>query len=226
MFSNHKVKLLICTSIIFSTQSIYAKQSDAERVNIISQSMIDLFGQTKDQDQVNIKFAAAIHGISEVEAKKNRDENGEAENLSSAEKMLSMMKDQFSDKDLKIIGPAFKRQMKAQGDVYNSCKPYGKPIKSKLNYEIPLTCDVPVVDFESLKMPKKTSKESDAQYMAKFMNLSTDLMLRAPKETFKTSILIRKSDDLLIPEMDDIQYFPTSVTNKITGTTEEELNKE
>lgn len=95
--------------------------------------------------------------------------------------------------------------------------------KSKQTYEVPLTCNVPILDFKKIKLPKKSTKESDAQFMAKFMNLSTDQISIAPREVFKTNILIHKQDDQLIPEMDDPHYFPNSVSDKITGTTEDEL---
>ena len=77
MFLNHKFKVFIYSAILLTTQSIYAKTSELDRVNIISKSMIGLFSQDPNQDQLNLKMSAAIAGISEAEAKKNRDESGE-----------------------------------------------------------------------------------------------------------------------------------------------------
>ena len=70
MFLNHKFKVFIYSAILLMTQSIYAKTSELDRVNIITKSMIGLFSQDPNQDQLNLKMSAAIAGISEAEAKK------------------------------------------------------------------------------------------------------------------------------------------------------------
>jgi hypothetical protein len=133
---------------------------------------------------------------------------------------------QCNAKDLKVIVPAFQKQIAVQSSVYKSCKIDGNPKKSKDSFEVPLICNVPIIDFKNIQLPKKSTKESDAQYMAKLVNISNDQISKAPREVFKTSILIHKVDEQLIPEMDDSSYFPDTVSNKMTGTTEEELMKE
>lgn len=70
MFLNQKFKAFLYSAILLSTQSIYAKASELDRVKVITQSMIGLFSQEDHQDQLNIKMAAAMAGISEAEAKR------------------------------------------------------------------------------------------------------------------------------------------------------------
>lgn len=224
MFLNHKFKVFIYSAILLTTQSIYAKTSELDRVNIISKSMIGLFSQDPNQDQLNLKMSAAIAGISEAEAKKNRDESGEKQ-ATASEKMKEILKEQFNANDFKIVAPAFERQMKAQSAAYQSCKQDGKIIENSQSFQVPLTCKVPMLNLDNVQMPERGSKESDAQFAAKATDFLTELLIKAPTETLKTSILIHKMGEQLIPEMDDPQYFPDTISRKTTGTSEAELDE-
>ncbi len=225
MLINQKFQTLILSMFLLSAQNIYAKSSEIDRVNTIAQSMIGTFSNESNQAQFSLKMTAAMEGVPESEIQKRLNKRGEKPQ-SSSEKMLEMLKQQYSAKDLKVIGPAFQKQMSIQGDIYSSCKLSGKPIKNQQTYEVPVICNTPIINFSTIQVPKKSAKESDAQYMAKVINLSSDHISKAPKEAFKTSILIHQQADQLIPEMDDPNYFPDTVTNKMTGTTEKELNQE
>ncbi|WP_252152090.1 hypothetical protein [Acinetobacter wuhouensis] len=225
MHINQKFQTLILSVFLLSAQNIYAKSSEIDRVNTIAQSMIGTFSNESNQAQFSVKMTAAMEGVPENEIQKRFDESGEKP-ISTSEKMFEMLKQQYNVKDLKVIAPAFQKQMEVQGTVYNSCQLSGKPIKKQQTYEVPVTCNVPVINFSTIQVPKKSAKESDAQYMAKVISLSSDHISKAPREALKTSILIHRQADQLIPEMDDPNYFPDTVTNKMTGTTEEELNQE
>ncbi|MBJ9954817.1 MULTISPECIES: hypothetical protein [unclassified Acinetobacter] len=222
MLLNQKFKVLIYSAILLSAQNIYAKTSDVDRVKVISQSMIGLFSQDDHQDQLNLKMAAAIAGVSEVEAKKNLDENGEKQ-LTASEQMKQMLKEQFNGNDFKMVEPAFERQLKAQGAVYKSCQQNGKIIENKENFQVPLSCKVPVIDFEKIQMPAQDSKDSEAKSVVKASDFLTDLINKAPRETLTTHILIHKVGEQLVPEMDNPAYFPDTITQKIMGSSEEEL---
>ncbi|QIO05120.1 hypothetical protein [Acinetobacter shaoyimingii] len=226
MFSNHKIKILILSSLLLPIQNIYAKQTDVERINIITKSTIGLFSfQHDNQDAVGIPLAAATANISEAEAKTLRERSGDIPS-STLELMLGLFKEQFNEQDFKIVAPALKRQFESQAADYQSCIRNGEIIKKEKTYEVPLICQLTVLDKKNIKIPKKTSTQSDAQFMVATLNLMTNAFSKAPKETLKTSILIHRVGEKLIPEMDDPNYFPSTVTNKFTGTTEEELMKE
>lgn len=224
MFLNQKFRVFLYSAILLSTQSIYAKASELDRVKVITQSMIGLFSQEDHQDQLNIKMAAAMAGISEAEAKKNSDESAEKQ-LTASQQMKEILKEQFNADDFKIVAPAFERHLKAQGSAYKSCQQSGKIIENDDNFQVPLSCKVPVINFDNIQMPVRDSKDSEAKSVAKGTDFLTDLINKAPREVFATSILIHKIDGQLIPEMDNPQYFPDTIAQKTAGETEAELNK-
>ena len=82
-----------------------------------------------------------------------------------------------------------------------------------------------MLNLDNVQMPERGSKESDAQFAAKATDFLTELLIKAPTETLKTSILIHKMGEQLIPEMDDPQYFPDTISQKTTGSSEAELDE-
>ena len=225
MFINRKFQALIFTTLLISTQSVVAKTTDMERVNTIAQSLIGTFSGAPNQAQFIIKMTAAMEDVSESEIQKRFNES-DSKPQSMSESTLEILKQQYNAQDLKIMVPAFQKQIAAQGSVYNSCKIDGNPKENTESFEVPLTCNVPEINFEKIQVAKKSTKDSDAQYVAKYINILVDQISKAPRALFKTNILIHKQDNQLIPEMDDPNYFPNTVSNKMTGTTEKELMQE
>ena len=128
MLINDKFKPFILSVFLFSTQSVFAKQTEVERVNTIAQSLISSFSGLSNQTSSSLKMTAAMEGVSESDIQKRFDESG-SKPQSNSEKMFEILKQQYNAKDLKVIGPAFQKQMVAQGAVYNSCKIDGNPKK-------------------------------------------------------------------------------------------------
>lgn len=228
---NHGLKYtFVALSLAISTFS-QAAPTEAERAKLLAQQSIDLFsGYSKEKV---IKYGALIHNLTVEDARKNYEENLKINPdavLADPQKLLiNALKEQFSEKDLKLLQPAIEKQFKIQKDAYTSCQLTGKMSQpTPSSYVFPLICQVPAVNINSLKEPTKAKNESDAAFAARALNILIEHLTTAPKQNFATNILIHvdKDMDVLQPELDDNAYFPTSVTNKITGTTQEELAEE
>ena len=231
MNMSHGLKYtFIALSLAISTFS-QAAPTEAERARLLAQQTIDLFSGYSAEKV--IKYGALIHNLSEKDARKNYEENLKTNPdtvLADPQKLLiKSLKEQFSEKDLKLLQPAFEKQFKIQTDAYTSCQLTGKMSQpTPTSYVFPLICQVPTANINSLKEPTKAKNESDAAFAARALNMFIQHLSTAPKQNFATHLLIHvdKGMDVLQPELDDNAYFPTSVTNKITGTTQEELAEE
>lgn len=221
---------LLAMTLSISTFS-QAAPTEAERAKMLAQQTINLFsGYTKDKV---IKYGALIHNVTEEDARKSYEENlksnPEAISVDPKIALINTLKEQFKGNDLKLVQPVFEKQFKIQIDAYTSCQITGKMSQpTKTSYQFPLICQIPILDVNSLQEPTKAKNESDTAFFARALNMMIDQLSSAPKQKFATNLLIHvdKDLDILQPELDDNAYFPTSVTNKIMGTTQEELAEE
>jgi len=217
-------KYAILSGFLLTTTQITLAVSptDQERAKKVAQATVQLFS---NQNQENaIKFGMAMFGISEAQARTNLKENADVF-INPLQQMEAMLKEQFSTKDLKVVLPAFEKQMQVQGEIMSSCKISGKITQiDAYNFQFPLNCQVPRVDFATVLAPVKGAQQTDAEYFVTTINWMNNLVQTAPRQNFSTNILIHKQGDSFIPEMDDENYFPSSVTKQITGASESEID--
>lgn len=204
-----------------------AASTDVERTKKLSQLTIDLFAEHSKENV--LKYGALIANKSEKELNELYKNNLDAIMPDSYALFNQAMKQQLSQEDFKLLEPIFKKQFKFQSDAYASCKLTGKISQpTPTSYSFPLICRLPSANFDSIQQPEKVENESDAQYGARVMNFLLDQLIASPKRDFETQILIHvdKATNIFLPELDDNNYFPTSVSNSITATTQEELAAE
>lgn len=222
--------MLLSSSLFFATHTAYAKtentKADPKRAEKVAELLIAIFAQNPSEPtRLNIQFGAAIAGITEDEAYKNLSNDGQQAISSPAALMKAALSEEFNADDMQIVGPAIDKQLLLQSRIMKSCKLSGKMTQpTQTSYEIPVRCQIPDVDWESAKKPEVKPTGSDAYNFATMLNWMVDSMEKAPKQQLDTQILINQYERNYVPEMDNRDYFPISVTQKIVGDIEPDLD--
>ncbi|TCM65085.1 hypothetical protein EC844_11648 [Acinetobacter calcoaceticus] len=228
MTKSHKIALALFSSCMIATHSASAKtdsnSSDAAKAKNVAELLLGVFSQDPSQpNRVNIQFKAAIAGITEAEAIKNLGVDANVISSPSA-MMKEMMRDQFSPEDMAIISPALDRQILSQTKIMQSCKLTGQMTQpSTTQYEFPVQCQVPLlIDWNAIKQPEINQEDSMGKNFAIVADWSTNIINTAPRNSYTTKIRVVQEGKSFVPEMDDEEYFPSSVTKQIMGTSESE----
>lgn len=218
------LKYTVILSTILASNLTSAQNIDQSRAIALSNAMIQMFATTHlSNSDAQVKMTALIQNVPEVEIRKTNQDNIQAF-TSPADSLYATLKEQFGDADFNILKPAFEHQMTTQNSFYKSCKISGKVAEQQNDLLVPILCQIPDFDMNTLSIPQRKSRESDAQFMARSVDTLSTSLDKAPKKAFPTHILIHRQDQLYIPEMDSAQYFPSSITQQISGTPEEELD--
>lgn len=217
------LKYTLIFSAIFNSGIASAQKFDESRAIALSHAMIQMFATTHlNNPDAQIKMTALIQNVSEADIRKENQQNL-ATFTSPTVSMFATLEEQFGASDFKVIKPAFEHQLKIQNSFYQSCKISGKVTEQHHDLLVPILCQIPNFDMNTLTIPERKSSESDAQFMARSIETLSTSLENAPKKAFPTHILIHRQDQFYVPEMDSAQYFPSSITQQISGTPEEEL---
>lgn len=218
------LKYTLILSTILSSGIASAQKVDEPRAIALSNAMIQMFATTHlNKPDAQIKMTALIQNVSEADIRKENQQSLSTF-ASPTASMFATLEEQFGVSDFKVIKPAFEHQLKTQNSFYQSCKISGKVAEQQNDLLVPILCQIPDFDMNTLNIPERKSSESDAQFMARSIDTLSTSLDKAPKKAFPTHILIHRQDQLYIPEMDSSQYFPGSITQQISGTPEEELD--
>ena len=216
------LKYTLILSTIFSSGIASAQKVDETRAIALSNTMIQMFATTHlNNPDAQVKMTALIQNVSEAEIRKNNQNNLQAF-TSPADSLYATLKEQFGDADFNILKPAFEHQMATQNSFYKSCKVNGQVTEQQNDLLVPILCQIPNFDMNTLSIPERKSSESDAQFMARSINTLSTSLDKAPKQAFTTHILIHRHDGAYVPEMDNPLYFPSSISQHITGMPEEQ----
>ena len=218
--------MLLSSSLFLATHAANAKteniKADPKRAEKVAELLIAIFAQDPNRPtKLNIQFGAAIAGISEDEAYKNLSKDGQQAISSPAVMMKTALSGEFNADEMKIVGPAIDKQLLMQSSIIKSCKLSGKMTQpTKTSYEFPVSCQIPQVDWDTAKKPDVNPEASDANNFATMLNWMVDSMAKAPQQPLNTRILVNQNGSYYVPEMDDGNYFPNSVTRQIIGAAE------
>jgi len=217
------VQVLLSGSVLCYASMAQANSSnslaDQKRAEKVAELLIAVFAQNpNDPNRLNIQFGAAIAGVSESEAAKNLSNNGQKAIPSPAAMMKEMLSAEFNAEEMRLVGPVIDRQLVAQSNIIKSCKISGKISQpSPTRYNFPVTCQIPNIDWDTVKKPAVNEQDGNAKNFALMMNWMVDLISKAPKQGLNTVIQIDQHGNNLVPEMDNENFFPASVTTQIMG---------
>ena len=217
-----KFKYPILVSTLFCSSVASAQKVDESRAIALSNAVIQFYANAHvSKPDAHTKMVSLIEGVSESEVRKNNQ--AEIQSYTSpADTIFAELKQEFSPEEFQQLKPAFERQFKTQNAFYQSCKISGKVTEQQNDVLVPLNCQVPELSLEDVDVPERLSKDSDAQYLTRSISAITNALEKAPRKAFSTQILIHLQDNLYIPEMDDARYFPNSITQQMSGSTDAE----
>lgn len=213
---------LLSTACLMSSNFAHADQIEKSRAQKVAELTIQLFSQPSNDS--GIKFAAAISGTSEAQIKKNAEQSGQPI-MSAPERIKQLMEEQFGTEDMKIIGPVFEQQQQVQNEIMSTCKLTGKVIQAnEASYEFPMVCQVPKIDWDTIQKPENLNETEKAKSLATVIAWGTKTIKAAPRQKFNSSILIHKQGQNLVPELDDENYFPSSVAKQLSDSSDSEVD--
>lgn len=219
---------LFTSCLLFSATHTQANTDMTERLLGISQYMLDSFAlKPLDHQHAFIQFGADMKGISFQEAEKIFLKEKTEIPSSTRDVMRENFLSEFTKKDYPLVEPAIDHYINIQSELIGSCKVsknYTQPHAQ--TFLMPVTCNLPKVDWDKLESPTFKEKDSAAQNFVMVMNWMSKTLEDAPRQTLKTHILIENQEGLLVANPDDPLYFPDTVTRKLTGDLSDEDSTE
>lgn len=223
LFTMMKLKTLNFTlllSTIFASHTCFAQNFDETRAIALTNATIQLFANSHLSSPDNqIKVLALMDGIPETETRKNYQQVIQ-DYQSPSENMFNVLKAQFGEQDFKIVKPALEHQLVTQNAFYKSCKISGKVTEDFDDLVIPLDCQIPQINLSKITPPQRQLTDSEAQFMAQSIYTIANSLEQAPKQAYTTQMLIHRDGQRYIPDLDNSNYFPSSISQHIIGPTE------
>ncbi len=215
---------LLTTILLFSTTPAQAEQHTTERLFGISQYLLDSFSLKKQDAQENfIRFGAHMKGISIDEARtaflKEKPDTPPSTRDVVREGFLSP----FEKTDYPILEPAIEHYINTQSKLISTCKAektYTQPTTD--SFLIPVTCQLPKMDWDHLRQPPINDKVSDAKNFVIQLNWLAQQLKNTPSQTLNTHILIENQNGLFVVNTHHPDYFPDRVTRELSGHPENE----
>ncbi len=220
------LKTALFAVLLSNTPLSWANNPTNNKAIKISEALIQYYGTIhKPNIDQKVKLQALIHDIPEAEVRKKFADEIK-NNPTIYDLMLADVKNEMRAKDLELMKSALKRQTTIQSAIYASCVVSGQVSTLPSEIKVPLSCKVPERDLDEVISFTPNPKNTSIQEFVRYATELEKAYKQTPKVVFQTTILLHKDGDLLLPESDDPQYFPSSVTDRFSGTTEEQLMKD